>query len=47
MAVRLSASSPNTRRLKRNNDAKSAAPPHRCDTVLVLQAGKRNNKNLG
>jgi hypothetical protein len=47
MALRLSASSQNTRRLKRNSDAKSAAPPHRRGTVLVKQARKRNSWNLG
>jgi hypothetical protein len=47
MALRLSASSPNTRRLKRNSDAKSAALPHQRGTVLVKQARKRNNWNLG
>jgi hypothetical protein len=47
MALRLSGSSPNTRRLERNSDAKSAAPPYRRDTVMVKQAEKRNNWNLG
>jgi hypothetical protein len=40
-------SSPNTRRLKRNSDAKSTDPPHRRDTIMVKQAGERNNWNLG
>jgi hypothetical protein len=35
MAVRLSASSTNTRRYKSNGDAKFAVTPHRCRTVLV------------
>jgi hypothetical protein len=47
MALRLSASIPNTRRLERNKDAKSVAPPHQRGTVMVKQAGKRNNWNLG
>jgi hypothetical protein len=47
MALRLSASSQNTRGLKRDSNANSAAPPHLCDTVVVKQAGKRNNQKLG
>jgi hypothetical protein len=47
MALRLSASSKDTRRLERDSNAKFAAPPHRHDTVMVRQAGERNNRKLG
>jgi hypothetical protein len=47
MALRLSTSSQNIRGLKRDSNAKFAAPPHRCGTVMVGQAGKRNNWKLG
>jgi hypothetical protein len=35
MDLRLSAISQNTRGLERDSDAKSAAPPHRRDMVMV------------
>jgi hypothetical protein len=47
MDLRLSASSQNTRGLKRDRDAKSAAPPHQRSTVMVKQARKGNNWKLG
>jgi hypothetical protein len=47
MAFRLSTSSQNTRGLKRDSNAKFAAPPHRRSTVMVRKAGKENNWKLG
>jgi hypothetical protein len=37
MALRLLKGSQNTRRIKRDNNAKFAAPPHRRSTVMVEQ----------
>jgi hypothetical protein len=47
MALRLSTSSKNTRGLKRDSNAKFAAPRQRRDTVMVRKAGKGNNWKLG
>jgi hypothetical protein len=47
MALRLSTSSQNTRGLERDNNAKFAALPHWCNTVMVGQARERNNWKLG
>jgi hypothetical protein len=47
MALRLPTSSKNTRGLKRDNNAKLAATPHRRGTVMVRKARKRNNWKLG
>jgi hypothetical protein len=47
MALRLSTSIKNTRRLKRDSNAKFAAPPHRHGAVMVRQARERNNWKLG
>jgi hypothetical protein len=47
MALRLSTSSKNIGRNKRNSDAKLAITPHRCSKVMVEQARKRNNWKLG
>jgi hypothetical protein len=41
MALRLSASSKNTRRLKRDRNAKFAAPPHWRGMVMVRQAREK------
>jgi hypothetical protein len=47
MALRLSTSSKNTRRLERDNNAKFAAPPQRPSAVMVRQARERNNWKVG
>jgi hypothetical protein len=47
MALRLSTSSKSTRGLKRDNNAKFAAPTHRRDMVVVRQARERNKWKLG
>jgi hypothetical protein len=47
MALRLLTSSKNTRRNRRNNNAKFAITPHRRGKVMVEQIRKRNNWKLG
>jgi protease II len=47
MAFRLSTSSQNTRGLKRDSNAKFAAPPHRRDVVMVRKAGKGKQFKVG
>jgi hypothetical protein len=47
MALRLPASSKNTRGLKRDSNAELAATPHRRGTVMVRQARQGDNWNLG
>jgi hypothetical protein len=47
MALRLPASSKNTRGLERDNNAKLAATPHRRDVGMVRQARERNKWKLG
>jgi hypothetical protein len=47
VALRLLIGSQNTRRIKRDSNAKFAAPPHRRSTVMVEQVGKWNNRKLG
>jgi hypothetical protein len=46
MALRLPTTSTNTRRLERDSNAKLAATPHWCDTVMVRQAGIKSKDNL-
>jgi hypothetical protein len=47
MALRLITGSKNTRRNKRNSNAKFAITPHRRGKVMVEQIRKRNNRKLG
>jgi arginine/lysine/ornithine decarboxylase len=47
MALRLLTGSQNTRRIKRDSNAKFTAPPHQRGTVMAEQVGKGNNRKLG
>jgi hypothetical protein len=47
MTLRLLTGSKNTRRNKRNSNAKFAITPHRRGKVMVEQIRKRNNWKLG
>jgi hypothetical protein len=47
MVIRLSGSCKNTQGLKRNNNTKFIATPHRRSTVMVKQTCQRDNRKLG